>query len=162
MTIEIVQLDETNATCLGALAPDVFDNPVDPVQLGRFLSDPGLVMMVAIESGLVVDVASAVECFHPDKSPQLWINEVGVSPAYQRRGIGRTPDRSNGGIWANHGCVAGWLGTDEANVAAQACFAGMPVSNRPRSFCSTNGILRFETRPAPCALDMVWAVAESH
>jgi len=55
--------------------------------LEAFLNDARHVMFVAVESGQVVGMGSAVEYFHPDKPPQLWINEVGVAPAFQRRGI---------------------------------------------------------------------------
>ncbi|MGE0373252.1 MAG: GNAT family N-acetyltransferase [Gammaproteobacteria bacterium] len=85
----IQPLTTANMQCLDRLAPEVFDNAIDQVQLGRFLGDPRHVMLVAIEDGLVVGMASGVEYFHPDMPPQMWINEVVVSPACQRRGIGR-------------------------------------------------------------------------
>ena len=34
-------------------------------------------------------VRAAVHYVHPDKGPDLWINEVGVAPSDQGRGIGR-------------------------------------------------------------------------
>ena len=85
MPARIVEIDATNASCLDAVAPDVFDNAVDAVQLNRFVGDPRHILVVAIDDGLVVGMATAVEYFHPDKAPQLWINEVGVSPAYRGR-----------------------------------------------------------------------------
>jgi hypothetical protein len=69
MTIR--QLTTANMECLDRLAPEVFDNAIDPVQLPRFLGDPRHLMLVAIEGGLVVGKASAVEYFHPDKPPQM-------------------------------------------------------------------------------------------
>jgi aminoglycoside 6'-N-acetyltransferase I len=39
-----------------------------------------------VQDGLVVGMASAFEYFHPGKPPQMFVNEVGVTPAHQRRG----------------------------------------------------------------------------
>jgi ribosomal protein S18 acetylase RimI-like enzyme len=85
----ILILNKANAACIDQVTLDVFDNPVNSKHLADFLDDPRHIMVVALEDGLVVGMASGAEYFHPDKPPQLWINEVGVSPAYQRRGIGR-------------------------------------------------------------------------
>ena len=54
-------LTATNLACLDRLAPEVFDNAIDPVQLERFIRDPRHIMLVAVEDGLVVGMASAVE-----------------------------------------------------------------------------------------------------
>ena len=60
MPARIVEIDATNARCLDAVAPDVFDNAVDAVQLNRFVGDPRHILVVAIDDGLVVGMATAV------------------------------------------------------------------------------------------------------
>lgn len=130
----IQQLTAANRQCLDRLAPEVFDDAIDPVQLARFIGDPRHLMMVAIEDGLVVGMASAVEYFHPDKPPQMWINEVGVSPAYQRRGIGRALTAAVVEAARHRGCAYAWLGTDHDNMAGQACFQSVPDVEPPQSF----------------------------
>ena len=130
----IQPLTTANVQCLDRLAPEVFDNAIDPVQLARFLGDPRHLMLVAIEDGLVVGMASAVEYFHPDKPPQMWINEVGVSPAYQRRGIGRALTAALVEAARQRGCAYAWLGTDRDNTAAQACFRSVPDVEPPQTF----------------------------
>lgn len=102
MVAEIIELNDGNSGFLDALAPDVFDHPVDPTQLKNFIGDPRHVMMLAVEDGLVVGMASAVEYFHPDKQPQLWINEVGVSPAYR----GALDGASRQHLWISQFSVA--------------------------------------------------------
>lgn len=134
MTVEIVQLTSSNAACLDRLASDVLDNPIDPVQLGHFLEDPRHVMMIAIEHGIVVGMASGVEYFHPDKQPQLWINELGVTPDKRRRGIGRRLTQALLNWAVNRGCVCAWVGTGTDNEAAQATFASLDGVGRPRPF----------------------------
>lgn len=46
------ELTTADEQCLDRLAPDVFDNAIDPVQLARFLGDPRHLMLVAIEDDL--------------------------------------------------------------------------------------------------------------
>ncbi len=66
---------------LSDVADGVFDNPID-FSLGRsFLEDPGHHLEVAVENDRVIGMASALHYVHPDKSPELWVNEIGVAPA---------------------------------------------------------------------------------
>ena len=76
-------------------------------------------------------MASAVEYVHPDKPPQLWINEVGVAPTHQRRGIGR---RLLAAILAHGralGCTEAWLGTEEDNGSARGLYEDAGASSEP-------------------------------
>ena len=130
----IHELTTANMQCLDRLAPGGFANAIDPVQLARFIGDPRHVMLVAIEDGVVVGMASAVEYFHPDKPPQMWINEVGVSPAWQRHGIGRALIAALVEAARQRGCAYAWLGTDSDNTAAQACFRSVPDVEPPQPF----------------------------
>ena len=134
MTIEIVPINVDSTRLLDVLAPEVFDNPIDPLQLKAFLEDPRHVMFVAVDEELVVGMASAVEYFHPDKQPQLWINEVGVASAYRRQGIGRRMVQALLDEADGRGCVFAWLGTDIANKPAQACFGSVPEVEDPQPF----------------------------
>lgn len=134
MAVEIIQLNDGNSGCLDTLASDVFDHPIDPTKLESFLRDPRHVMMLAVQDGLVVGLASAVEYFHPDKQPQLWINEIGVSPDYQRKGIGRRLATALVEFALSRGCSYAWLGTDKENSAARACFGSVTDVEPPQEF----------------------------
>jgi aminoglycoside 6'-N-acetyltransferase I len=64
-----------------------------------------------------------VHYVHPDKPPELWIDEVGVAPSHHRRGIGsRLLDRmlAHG---ADLGCVQAWVLTGPDNTAARRLYA---------------------------------------
>ena len=89
MSVEIRSLGLEDKDILRNVAPEVFDNKVDSCLSAEFLADPCHHLAVAIESGVVVGFASAVRYFHPDKPPELWINEIGVTPTHQKRGIGK-------------------------------------------------------------------------
>ncbi len=68
---------------------DIFDNPVDENFAHEFLEDPRHHIVVALSDGAIIGFASAVHYIHPDKAPELFINEVGVSPAHQNKGVGK-------------------------------------------------------------------------
>jgi aminoglycoside 6'-N-acetyltransferase I len=78
-----------DAAVFDRVVEGVFDNPIDPRWRADFFADPRHHLAVAIDGDLVVGMASAVHYVYPDKPPELWVNEVGVAPAYRSRGIGR-------------------------------------------------------------------------
>ena len=89
MAIEIKVLHCGDEAVLSNVAAGVFDNPIDPKLTAEFLADHRHHIAVAIDDGLVVGFASAVHYIHPDKLPELWINEVAFAPTYRRRGLGK-------------------------------------------------------------------------
>ncbi len=126
MTIDYVLLDAKEARRLDKLAPEVFDGPVDEAQLAAFIADSRHLMILAVDDDTVVGMLSAVEYLHPDKAPQMWINEVGVTPAHRRRGIGRKLVESLLELAKARGCTVAWLGTEPDNIAAQRCYDRVP------------------------------------
>jgi aminoglycoside 6'-N-acetyltransferase I len=135
MAVSIQILNFTNADLLNRIGSDVFDNAIDPSQLRAFLDDPRHLMVLAVDSQTVVGMASAVEYFHPDKSPQLWINEVGVAATHRNRGVGRQLVETLLSAAKARGCCYAWLGTDIDNEPAQACFGSVPGGRKPQAFC---------------------------
>ncbi len=131
---DIVLLTSANKNLLTHIAPDVFDHAVKPSFLEAFLGDPRHVMFLAVDDGVVVGMASGVEYFHPDKPPQLWINEVGVAPTHRRQGIGKRLVEALLDIARERKCVFAWLGTDVANSAAQGCFNSVTDGESPQPF----------------------------
>lgn len=133
-TTNIVKIDMTNAGLMKNVDPDVFDYEIDPQQLDAFLGDPRHVLFVALDGDLVVGMASGFEYFHPDKKPQMFINEVGVASSHRRQGIGRSLVESLIAESRHRGCVYAWLGTEHDNHPAQACFSSVPDGEEAQSF----------------------------
>lgn len=131
-TIETLCAD--NAHLLQRMQHEVFDNAVDPVQLQAFIEDSRHVLVMAIVEGTVVGMASGVEYFHPDKNPQMWINEVGVADKFQRRGIGRGLVSALLDEAKARGCDCAWLGTEPDNEAANACYRSVTGSSAAEPF----------------------------
>jgi ribosomal protein S18 acetylase RimI-like enzyme len=60
---------------------------------------------------------------HPDKpTPELWINEIGVSPAHQRRGIGNRLLQAMLEEATQSGCREAWVLTERNNEAAMTLY----------------------------------------
>ena len=125
MDISYHTLDPTNKHLLDNIAPDVFDHDIKQSSLQAFLIDDRHAMILAVSEGQVVGMASAFEYYHPDKKPELFINEVGVTPSHRRRGIGRSLVRRLLDFAKDRGCVYAWLGTDKDNVPGRACFGSV-------------------------------------
>lgn len=124
MSVEIRVLRPDDATLLLHHAADgVFDHPVDPALTAEFLNDPRHALCVAIDDGLVVGMASGVRYVHPDKASELWINEVGVAPSHQRRGLAKAILAELLAHAKRQGCHEAWVQTDEVNAAARALYA---------------------------------------
>ena len=132
--MEIVRLSEETAYLLENLAEDVFDDAIKAESLARFLSCERHVMYLAVEEALVVGMASAFVYIHPDKKEQMFINEVGVSPTYQRQGIGRTLVTSLLEEAKERGCTFAWLGTGKDNAGGNACFSAVGGGEAPEEF----------------------------
>jgi len=117
--MEIKILRPEDAAVLLAVGPDVFDDAVDPRVATEFLNDPRHHLVAAIDRGVVVGFASAVHYVHPDKrSPEMWINEVGVATTHRGRGVARAILQRLLEVARAIGCVEAWVLTDRTNEAA--------------------------------------------
>ena len=123
--VDIRLLVAGDEALLSSVAPEVFDGPVDPALVAEFLSDPRHHLAAAIADGRVVGMASAVHYVHPDKPPELWINEVGVSPKHRKLGLGRRLLDALRETGRSVGCRAAWVLTDRSNEAARRLYASV-------------------------------------
>ncbi len=110
---------------LGNVAEDVFDEAINPRWAAEFLNDPRHHIVVALLGNQVIGMASAVHYVHPDKSPELWVNEIGVSPPHRQRGIGKRLIAALFSRGRELGCKEAWLGTEESNIAARRLYASV-------------------------------------
>src|SRR5271168_489745 len=128
---DIRLLTSADARVLETVAPGVFDDPVDSAAAAEFLADPRHHVCVAIDNGVVVGFASAVHYVHPDKpNPELWINEVGVDPAFRQLGLGKAILRELLAHARSLGCKEAWVLTDEVNLPARALYSSVGGDER--------------------------------
>ena len=109
---------------LQAVAPDVFDDPIDPAAAAEFLADPRHHIAVAIDEGVVVGFVSAMHYVHLDKPmPELWINEVSVAETHRGQRIGRRMLDMMLSQAIRLGCSEAWVLTHRTNQAAMRLYA---------------------------------------
>ena len=135
MTLQIKILGPGDEGVLGNVAPGVFDRAINPRFAAEFLADPRHHLAVAIDDnagGVVVGFVSAVHYVNPDKPPEMWINEVGVAPAYRQRGVARSLLRAILERARTLRCREAWVLTDRSNVPAMRLYASAGASEPPR------------------------------
>ena len=119
MTVAVRLLGSDEAHVLDNVAPDVFDHQIHPRWCAEFFADPRHHLVVALDVDLVVGMASGVHYVHPDKAPELWINEVAVAPTHHGQGIGRRLVTTLVQHGATLGCGEAWVLTGPDNEAAR-------------------------------------------
>ena len=87
--------------------------------------------MVALEAGIVIGMASGIAYVHPDKPPQLFVNEVAVAARCQGRGIGKLLLTSLLRRGRELGCTEAWVATEEGNSRARALYTSAQGKEDP-------------------------------
>ena len=122
MEVEVRLLTSADAAVFDHVAPEVFDEPVDAERVVAYLAEPGHFMLVGLVGGEVVAQVAAVIHRHPDKATELYIDEVGVAPDYQRQGLARRMLVEMFEIGRAQGCEEAWVGTEQDNAAARRLY----------------------------------------
>ncbi len=119
------------------IAEDVFDGAIQPERLQENLNDRRHHLAIALSNGLIVGMASGIHYTQPDKAPQFFIDELGVSPRYQRQGIGRRLMQLLFELARGLGCEEAWVATEEDNLPARSLYANLPNSQESRAVIYT-------------------------
>ena len=122
MPITIRLLDPDDADVLANVAEGTFDHEIDDRWTQIFFADPHSHLVVALDGDVVVGMVSCIDYVHPDKPPQLWINEVGVGTAYRQRGIATHLLGAALDLGRALGCTEAWLGTADDNAPARRLY----------------------------------------
>jgi aminoglycoside 6'-N-acetyltransferase I len=120
--MEIHWVGPGDGQVLASVAPDVFDHAIAPGWSAEFLADPRHHLIVALEDGQVVGMITAVHYVHPDKPPELWINELGVASTHRRKGIGRALLQAMLAHGRELGCGEAWVLTEPENEPARRLY----------------------------------------
>ena len=99
-----------------------FDYDVLPDETRRFLLDERHHLLLGYVDDRPAGFVSAVEVFHPDKRPELFLNEIGVVEDARRRGVARALIEELKRLGRERGCAAMWVLTDDDNEAAMGLY----------------------------------------
>ena len=130
---KILLLEPGDEGLLERVAEGVFDRPIRAEWLERLLADPRQHLVVAVEEDTTIGMASAIHYLHPDKPPELWINEIGVAVTHRRKGLGRRLIEALLRRGTELGCASAWVITDRDNPAAEALYRSLDPTQPPRS-----------------------------
>jgi ribosomal protein S18 acetylase RimI-like enzyme len=136
--VEVVQVTLANAGLLDRLAADVFDYPITPQRLLSYLGQPNHVLFVAVHKGVVIGHVRGAAIHHPDKAPDVYIDNLGVTPDWRRQRIGLRLVQALTG-WARRlGCESVWLAAEPDDATAIAFYDAAGFARRPVSYHSTD------------------------
>lgn len=123
MSIEIRRITAHDTALFERIADDVFDEPIVAERLAAYLKNPANLMVLAVVHGEVIGQVAAVLHQHPDKPTELYVDEVGVTPGFQRQGVAKQMMQEML-VWGRAlGCEEAWLGTEPENAPARALYA---------------------------------------
>jgi len=123
MTIEIRRLGPDDAALFDRIADGVFDHAVDRDRIRAYLATPGHYFIAAIDDGRMIGQLAAMLHRHPDRRPtELYIDELAVDPAYQRRGLARRMLDEAFALGRQLGCEEAWVGTEPDNLPARGLY----------------------------------------
>jgi ribosomal protein S18 acetylase RimI-like enzyme len=101
-----------------AAAEDLFDGPMNPDAVERFLNDPNHHMLIAYSDGEPAGFVSGVETTHPDKGTEMFLYELGVYEPHRRQGVATALVEALKDLARENGCYGMWVLCDEDNEAA--------------------------------------------
>ena len=130
MAIEIIQLSESNMDVLNNYDEDIFDEKIDTHRLAAMLKERNNILLVAVNEGVVIGQILAVIHRHPDKPTELYIDDLGVSEKFQRRGIATRLIEQLYSIGIDRGCEEMWVATEPENEPAIKFYDSLKLAAR--------------------------------
>ncbi|MGB0920511.1 MAG: GNAT family N-acetyltransferase [Alphaproteobacteria bacterium] len=131
MSFRITPVTQASQLLGTKIAADVFDAPIDEARLRAYLGDDKHYMVIAIDQDLVVGQARAIVHLHPDEPDELYIDNLGVSPSHQRRGIARKLMQALFDWGKERGCIELWLGTEADNDSGNGFYRALELDETP-------------------------------
>ena len=122
MSIQLKRMQPGDELDFSEIAPDVFDEPIHPERLEAYLLEPGHLMLLAFDNGVVVGQCAAVIHRHPDKPTELYVDEVGTASTHLRQGIATRMVEAMFAWGRELGCREAWLGTELDNIEANGLY----------------------------------------
>ena len=134
MSIDVRLLGLPDQPLIEGVSAELFDDPILPKSVIAFLADPRHIIIGALDGRALVGFVSALEYYHPDKPPHLWINEVSTASSHRRLGIASRMLTAAFEEGRKRGCVEVWVGTEHDNEAARRLYSSMAEAGQPASF----------------------------
>jgi ribosomal protein S18 acetylase RimI-like enzyme len=129
--ITTCRLTRDTAGLLENIAEEVFDGEINVQKLATYLESPGHLMIIAVCRNQVIGQVAAYVHGHPDQASDLYIDNLGVAPPFQRRGVARRLVDEVLAWGKTLECHQAWIVTDTQNTAAHALYEGRGAAAEP-------------------------------
>jgi aminoglycoside 6'-N-acetyltransferase I len=130
MPAEIHLITAQNAHLLEHVADGVFDQPLSAELIAAYCADPAQALFVALSEGRVVGQLKSALHRHPDKPPNLFIEELGTAVDLRRQGIASRLVAAAAAHGESLGCAEMWLATEPENEAANALYKHLGLNGQ--------------------------------
>ncbi|WP_245426940.1 GNAT family N-acetyltransferase [Rhizobium sp. L18] len=118
--IRTCRLTRDTSGLLENIAEEVFDEEINTPRLATYLESPGHLMIIAVCGTQVIGQIAACVHSHPDRASDVYIDNLGVSPPFRRRGVARRLVDEVLAWGKTLECDQAWIVTDIENHAARA------------------------------------------
>ena len=122
MAIRYQLLSPTEWSVLLNVEEDTFDEAIIPERAVAYLADPTNLLLVAMDGKTVIGQCAACIHRHPDRLTELYIDNLGVSDGFKRRGIGRELITRMFSEGKSRGCEEAWVATEVDNDPANRLY----------------------------------------
>lgn len=127
LVFQRVSLDDIHL--LDDVADDIFDHPIDFGFARQFLADARNILIVALHGTRVIGQLVAIVHHHLDAPTDLFIENLGVSQEWRRRGIARRLLSLAAHAGAAQGARSAWVATERDNEPANRLYAATGASS---------------------------------
>jgi ribosomal protein S18 acetylase RimI-like enzyme len=131
MNVTIHHIQPGDEALLTDVAEDVFDDAIDPKRLSVYLAQPSQHLIVARSGNQVVGQIRGIILKHPDKPDELFIENLGVTPAYKRQKIATRLMQAMLELGKAQGCQEAWVATEDDNEEGKRFYASLVVTAVP-------------------------------
>jgi len=132
MSVEIRRVGPGDEDLFEHIAEDVFDCAVERDVLASYSRPRATTSSSRWADGEVVGQAAAVVHRHADLRPvELYVDELGVAPAFRRQGVARRMLDELFRLGRELGCAEAWVGTEADNLPATALYESRGAAPEP-------------------------------
>ena len=131
MDVLITRVGKAETPLLERVAEEVFDAEITAEYLDDYLAEPNHLMCIAVADGVVVGQGRAIILKNPDRVPELFIENLGVTPAFRRQGIATRLLDELRAFGKERGCEQLWVGTESDNAPAIALYRTLGIPMTP-------------------------------
>jgi aminoglycoside 6'-N-acetyltransferase I len=129
--ITTYRLTRDTAGLLENIAEGVFDKEINAQRLATYLESPGHLMIIAVCGKQVIGQVAAYVHSHLDEASDVYIDNLGVAPPFQGRGVARRLVDEVFAWGKTLKCHQAWIVTDIENNAARALYEGRGAPAEP-------------------------------